>query len=218
MSDHAETFAQVGSKDQIRTEIWRLMDRMGDSLRSIIFADDEDEEIDVEALLNTSLAEFDVELKSRFPKWAVGESVEKQIVVKAEPQHIVKIDEEEHVVFGWFNVTMKADGEPLVDLHDDIIAPAEIEKAAYEFVLEYREGGQDHVGVAKATLVESMVFTGPKMEAMVAKGDGAVSLDIPEGWWWGGFKIHDQEVFDLVKSGDLAMFSIEGTATREEVV
>ena len=135
-----------------------------------------------------------------------------------EPQAITKIDEHEQLVFGWFNVAVKADGELLTDRQDDVIEPTVLEKAAYEYVVEGREGDFDHDGVVKATLVESMVFTGDKVKAIESLSNGVVKMDVPEGWWWGGFKIHDRDDFQKVLSGEKAMFSIEGTAERVEVL
>lgn len=124
---------------------------------------------------------------------------------------ITKIDEDQRLVFGFFSVSVRKDGQLLKDLHDDIIEPAELEKAAYDFVLQSREGGTMHRGAVKATLVESMVFTPEKMELM------GLAKDALPTRWWGGFKIHDDETFQKVKKGEYRMFSIEGTAQRVEV-
>ena len=216
--DHggAETFDEVGSEDAIRTEIWRLDDRLFTSIRSILFDAGEDD--DRKALLDQTLEEFSTEIRSRFPKWLVGEAVEKRAPgARHRLREITKIDEDQNLVFGWFNVVTKVDGEPLLDLQNDMIAPEVLEKAAYEFVLDSREGGVMHKGDTNATLVESMVFTREKVEAMEKQSEGTVKIDVPDGWWWGGFKIHDDDVFALVKDGTLAMFSFEGTAVRVEV-
>lgn len=44
--------------------------------------------------------------------------------------------------------------------------PEELENAAYEFVLLYREGGEMHERDGAAVLIESVVFTEEKMQAM----------------------------------------------------
>lgn len=126
-------------------------------------------------------------------------------------QHITKVDDDQRLVFGWFNISVRKDGKLVQDLHQDMIEPHVLEDAAYGFVLDYRQGGEMHVGKSKATLVESMVVTPEKLEAMGLPRDA-----LPTGWW-GGFKVHDDEVFAKVKSGEYAMFSIEGVAEREEV-
>ncbi len=38
---------------------------------------------------------------------------------------------------------------------------------------------------------------------------------LPEGAWWGGFRVDDDEVWERIKSGELRMFSIQGRAERE---
>ena len=87
----------------------------------------------------------------------------------------------------------------------------ELEHAAYEFVMLYREGGEMHERGGAATLVESVVFTEEKMEAM-----GIPAGTLPVGWWI-GFKVLDEDVWEKVKDGTYPMFSIEGEAERVKV-
>jgi|TARA_Y100000310_G_scaffold98201_1_gene95944 hypothetical protein len=122
---------------------------------------------------------------------------------------IVKIHDDKRLVFGWANIALTVDGELVEDTQHETIEPAELEKAAYEFVLEFRDSGVNHEGVAKGRLVESLVFTAEKLDALGLE-EGA----LPQGWWV-GFKIDDETVFKRVKSGELRMFSIQGSASRE---
>ena len=62
-----------------------------------------------------------------------------------------------------------------------------------------------------AVLIESVVFTEEKMQAM-----GIPAGTLPIGWWI-GFKVLDEEVWEKVKDGTYPMFSIEGEAERVEV-
>lgn len=124
---------------------------------------------------------------------------------------IMKSNEEEKLVFGWANVSMRVDGELIEDWQEDIVEPEVLEKAAYEFVLLYREGGEMHERGGVAVLVESVVFTEEKMQAM-----GIPAGTLPVGWWI-GFKVLDDEVWEKVKDGTYSMFSIEGEAQRVEV-
>lgn len=62
-----------------------------------------------------------------------------------------------------------------------------------------------------AVLVESVVFTEEKMQAM-----GIPAGTLPIGWWI-GFKVTDEDVWEKVKDGTYPMFSIEGEAERIEV-
>lgn len=54
---------------------------------------------------------------------------------------IAKSDDDKHLAFGWANVAIRADGEEIEDWQEDIIEPEELENAAYQYVLLYREGG-----------------------------------------------------------------------------
>ena len=124
---------------------------------------------------------------------------------------IMKSDDDKMLVFGWANVSMRVDGELIEDWQADIIEPEELEKAAYEYVLLYREGGEMHERGGAAVLIESVVFTEEKMQAM-----GIPAGTLPIGWWI-GFKVLDEEVWEKVKDGTYPMFSIEGEAERVEV-
>jgi hypothetical protein len=55
---------------------------------------------------------------------------------------IAKSDDDKHLAFGWANVAIRADGEEIEDWQEDIIEPEELENAAYQYVLLYREGGE----------------------------------------------------------------------------
>lgn len=123
---------------------------------------------------------------------------------------IAKTDEAERLVFGFANVSIAKDGGEIVDLQGDIIEPAELEKAAYGFVLKFRETGEMHQGDAVGKLVESMVFTPDKLEAL------GIAKDALPCRWWVGFQL-TPEAFAKVKDGTYQMFSIQGRAEREEV-
>lgn len=115
--------------------------------------------------------------------------------------------EDERLVFGWANVAATVDGE-VVDAHSDTIEPATLEKAAYEYVLKFRDAGQMHSGGSVGRLVESFVVTPQKLVAMGLPGDA-----LPQGWFV-GFKIDDAGVWAKVKNGEYPMFSIQGRAKR----
>ena len=124
---------------------------------------------------------------------------------------IMKSDDEKMLAFGWASVSMRVDGEVIEDWQKDIVEPEELERAAYEYVLLYREGGEMHERGGAAVLIESVVFTEEKMQAM-----GIPAGTLPVGWWI-GFKVLDEEVWEKVKDGTYLMFSIEGEAERVEV-
>lgn len=124
---------------------------------------------------------------------------------------VMKSDDEKMLAFGWASVSMRVDGELIEDWQKDIVEPEELENAAYEFVLLYREGGEMHERGGAAVLIESVVFTEEKMRAM-----GIPEGTLPVGWWI-GFKVLDGDVWEKVKDGTYSMFSIEGTAERVTV-
>lgn len=124
---------------------------------------------------------------------------------------IAKADVPAQNIFGWASVVAKG-GEPVVDLQGDIIEPDELEKAVYDFVLDWRESGDQHDGgPVRGRVIESMVFTDDKLAALgLAKGD------LPTGWWL-GVHVDDVDLFEKVRSGERPAFSIEGQAIREPV-
>lgn len=122
--------------------------------------------------------------------------------------NITKASKQEGLVSGWANVALQADGSPPLDWQGDIIRPETLERAAVNFMMEYRSSGVMHTGDSKGVVVESIVFTREKQEAI-----GIPEGLIPEGWFI-TVKILDEEVFELVKNGTFKMFSIQGRAKR----
>lgn len=121
---------------------------------------------------------------------------------------IKKSDDEKMQAFGWASVAAEENGETLEDWQGDIVESEELEKTAYEFVNLYREGGEMHERGGIAYLIESVVFTKEKMQA-IGIPEGAIPLG-----WWIGFQITDKDVWEKVKNGTYSMFSIEGEAER----
>ena len=124
---------------------------------------------------------------------------------------VQKSNDEKRLAFGWASISQDEEGKTLIDLAGDIIEPETLEKAAYNFVMLYREGGEMHERGDCAVLVESIVFTPEKLKAL-----GLAEDALPTGWWI-GFYVTDDDVWEKVKSGEYPMFSIEGKAIREEV-
>lgn len=121
---------------------------------------------------------------------------------------VMKSDDEKRLVFGWANIAVRVGGEIIRDFQDDIIDIEELEQAAYNFTAEFGTAGEMHRRGGVGRLVESVVFTKEKAEAL-----GIPPNILPEGWWV-GFKINDDEVWEKIKNGTYSMFSIEGTAER----
>ena len=124
---------------------------------------------------------------------------------------IVKMDQAEQLVFGWASVAIRKDGETIEDLQGDMLEAADLEAAAYAFNLEFREANAEHAGPVIGHLVESLVVTKAKLDAL-----GLAEDALPQGWWV-GFHIPDAATFAKVADGTYSMCSLEGTAQREEV-
>lgn len=118
---------------------------------------------------------------------------------------------DQHLVSGWANIAINADGSRPLDWQGDIIEPEELEEAAIEFMKDYRESGVNHQGEAKGIVVESIVLTKDKQAAM-----GIPEGTVPEGWFI-TVKVLDDDTFAKVKDGTYKMFSIQGTAERVAV-
>lgn len=143
---------------------------------------------------------------------------------------ISKLDDGQSLVFGWANVSVAkstsagSGGHSIFDLQKDSIPPEELEKAAYNFVLNFRESDEMHEGPCIGKCVESMVFTPDKLAKLATDpttgivDDEALTLlkRILPTRWWVGFKL-DRPSYEAVKSGKFKMFSIAGEAEREEV-
>ena len=127
--------------------------------------------------------------------------------------NILKTDDDKRLIFGWANVAIKKNGEQVVDHQNDMMDPGDLEEAVYEYVLNFRDGGEEHIPNLrkKARMVESCMFTKEKMQAM-----GIPEGVVPEGWWI-GFYVDDDDAWEKVKNGTYQMFSIEGQGIREEV-
>ncbi len=99
----------------------------------------------------------------------------------------------------------------MVDKQGDMILPAELERAAYDFVLHSRDGGDMHLRKGCSRLVESIVFTKEKQAAM--------GIELPGGMvgWWTGFYVDDDELWAAHKRGERPEFSIGGTAHRAPI-
>ncbi|MNH05085.1 hypothetical protein D3C79_643990 [compost metagenome] len=123
---------------------------------------------------------------------------------------IVKSKDDQHLVFGWANVSLDTDGSAPIDWQGDETDPEVLEKAAYNFVLKHRTTGEMHKGPSVGLLVESVMLTKQKQASM-----GIPEGVVPEGWWI-GFYVPDDTIVAKIKSGEYKMFSIQGKAKRVE--
>lgn len=120
---------------------------------------------------------------------------------------ILKADDEQRMVYGWASVVTEK-GEPVVDRQGDVIEPDTLVKAASKFMEHVRVGKEMHKGDQIGAVIHSMPITKEIGESLGIQSDR-------EGWIV-AFKVYDDEVWDKVKSGELAAFSIGGRAIKED--
>lgn len=137
---------------------------------------------------------------------------------RADPQpekgqlfQVAKADDEKHMVFGWASVASLQDGSAVQDYQKDVIDIYDLETAVYDYCLYFRDGGEMHQRRGTGVMVESIVFTPDKIDAL-----GIPQGILPYGWWL-GLKITDDDVWDKIKDGTYSMFSIEGEAVRQPI-
>ena len=136
--------------------------------------------------------------------WEGGTSVS-ELTKNVEGQ-ILKTDEEQRMVYGWASVVTEK-GEPVVDRQGDVIEPDTLVHAVNKFMEHVRVGKEMHKGDQIGAVIHSMPVTKEIGESLGIQSDR-------EGWVV-AFKVYDDDVWDKVKSGELAAFSIGGRATKE---
>lgn len=119
--------------------------------------------------------------------------------------NIIKTDGNQQLVWGWASVISK-DGTTVVDSQGDIISPETLVKASTDFMLSLRTAKAMHSGSKIGEFVHSLPLTND-----IAKALGISSNQ--EGWIV-ACKIHDQNVWKRIQSGELTAFSIGGKAKR----
>ena len=125
-----------------------------------------------------------------------------------------KVDDDERLVFGFVYVSHDEHGQPVADREGDFVPDvAELEKAAYDFMLDHRTGDVYHNEVMVAKCVESVVFTPDKLAAWGVPADAPVA----KGAWWCGWEVLDDGIWKAVKDGNLAAFSMGGRGKRKAV-
>jgi len=170
-------------------------------------------ELAADVVANRALVRERNQLKSKVKKSSDVEDV-------TWTAEISKVDEDKRQVFGWCSLS-KVNGEPVVDRQNDFVPLDEIEKSAYKYVLESRKGGDMHKRQMKkgfgdsqdepvhtADLIESFVVTPEKLKQMGLDEDA-----LPHGWWV-GFKVNDEDQWQMVKDGKRTGFSIHGSGKR----
>lgn len=121
---------------------------------------------------------------------------------------IVKVDEEQRIVWGWASVVMEK-GQTVVDRQGHTITPDEMEKAANDFMSDVRLAKAMHQGDGVGEVIHSFILTDEICKAF--------DIQCDYRGWIIAMKIHSDEVWELVKSGDLSAFSIGGKGVLDDV-
>lgn len=139
--------------------------------------------------------------------WEAGTTVSDMTKVSIEGQ-ILKQDSEERLVYGWAYVSTDK-GSISLDHSGEFVRPEQIAKAATNFMLSMRTAKRMHSGGKIGEVVHSMPLTHEISKALGIQSDR-------EGWLV-AIKVYDDQVWQDVKSGKLAAFSIGGRALKEMV-
>jgi hypothetical protein len=80
-----------------------------------------------------------------------------------------KLMKRRQLVFGWASVIKDTNDKILLDRQEDFIeSEDELEKAAYDYVLKSRDGGEMHIRKGVSTMVESVVLSKEKQRRLVS--------------------------------------------------
>ncbi len=140
--------------------------------------------------------------------WEEGTSVSEMTNKVHIEGQILKQMDEERLAFGWAYVST-VNGEISLDHSGEFIRPDQIAKAATNFMLSMRTAKAMHTGSKIGEVVHSMPLTNDIAKALGVQSDR-------EGWIV-AIKVYDDQVWQDVKSGKLAAFSIGGRALKEMV-
>ena len=140
--------------------------------------------------------------------WIVAEVIGKKMINTNIEGKILKTDDEQRMVYGWASVVTE-NGEAVVDRQGDVIEVGTLVKAVNEFMEHVRVGKAMHTGEQVGVVVHSLPITKEIGDALGIQSDR-------EGWVV-AYKVFDDAVWAMVKSGELAAFSIGGRAIKEEI-
>ena len=164
----------------------------------------DDNEMDDDIRLEALRVIIQEVMKEEFSKanTTVSETTKSEQTIK-----ILKIDEEQRIIYGWASVTTYK-GELVVDLQGDVIKTETLHKAFNEFMKGVRVGKINHSGEQVGQIVHSFPMSKDICEALEIQSDkeGVIS----------GFHVTDDALWEKVKSGEYAEFSIGGRAQKQE--
>ena len=137
--------------------------------------------------------------------WEANTSVDE--MTKNIEGQILKTDDEQRIVYGWASVVTE-NGVPVVDRQGDVIEADTLVKAVNEFMEHVRVGKTMHSGEQTGMVIHSLPVT--------KEICGSLGIQCNREGWIVAYKVYDDAVWAMVKSGELAAFSIGGRAVKEE--
>jgi len=121
----------------------------------------------------------------------------------SETFEILKVDEEQRIIFGWGSVT-KVDEKLVEDMQGDVIQTETLHKAVNEFMKGIRVGKLEHQGEPVGQIVHSFPVSKEICDAL--------GIQTNKEGWIVGFYVQDDSLWGQVKSGEYSEFSIGGVA------
>lgn len=115
---------------------------------------------------------------------------------------VLKSDDEKRLIYG---IVLKPD---VADAHGDLMEVSEIEKSAHNYLMFYREAGEEHRQRAEAVIVESYLAPVDFIQN---------NREVKKGAWVVAMKVLDDTLWLKVKTGSLNAFSAGGYARRENI-
>lgn len=136
-----------------------------------------------------------------------------QVVMDNDAQYsssvkIIKMDDEQRVVWGWASVATE-DGNPVFDVHGDHIPMSELTRASVDFMENVRVGKSLHQGEQTSSVIGCL-----PLSQELAK---ALGIETNREGLIMGFRVHDDATWSLIKSGELPALSIGGRGRKYAV-
>ena len=126
---------------------------------------------------------------------------------------IVQKNDELRQVTGWASVVTKG-GKPYTDLQGDRVTMKSLRDAVEKFMDDQRVGGYMHQRDGNGEIQKIGKIIGSLIvDADIAQ---ALKMDTDLEGWLITMKVESDEVWDLVKAGEIAGFSIGGIGVRRE--
>jgi cation transport regulator ChaB len=136
-----------------------------------------------------------------------------QVVMDNDAQYsssvkIIKMDDEQRVVWGWASVATE-NGDAVFDVHGDHIPMTELTKASIDFMENVRVGKSLHQGAQTSSVIGCL-----PLSQELAK---ALGIETTREGLIMGFRVQDDATWGLIKSGELPALSIGGRGRKYAV-